>query len=131
MTERRRVRLLVPDADGARLAVGADGAVPALDLEFEAEMGRTTGAVLDVALRESTGASSIVEYVIDQSNGDGFDGFIEVVAEVEMRELPSGWRWVPVESASVCTVPSLQPFVDARMAEWGGAPVPPRRAPWA
>jgi hypothetical protein len=131
MTERRRVHLLIPDGDGTRLAVDADGRVPVLDLEFDAAHGLTTGAALDAALRGLTVASSIVEYVIDQTTDDTFEGPIEVVAEVDVRDLPPGWRWAPRVAVSTDAAPSLQPYVDARMAEWGGAPVPAQRAPWA
>ena len=138
MTERRRVRLLIPDVDGSRLTVDADGRVPVLDLEFEAEPGRTTAATLDAALRGLPAAATLVEYVIDQTTEDGFDGFIEVVAHVEMAptdvtQPATGWRWSPSAQAQghVGTVSSLQPFVDAWLAEWAGGPVPPNRAAWS
>jgi hypothetical protein len=86
MTERRRVHLLIPDGDGTRLAVDADGRVPVLDLEFDAAHGLTTGAALDAALRGLTVASSIVEYVIDQTTDDtvvgGLMPRVHVLAEV-------------------------------------------------
>lgn len=133
--------MLIPDVDGARLAVDADGRVPVLDLEFEAELGRTTAAALDTALRDLPVPATLVEYAIDQTTADGFDGFIEVVAHVavapgDVTRPTTGWQWsaldtAHVEAALVDTAPSLMPFVDAWSAEWAGGDLPPHRAAWS
>ncbi len=131
MTERRRVQLLVPSADAARLVVDADGRVPAVDLEFDGEAGLTTAAALHAALAElGDGGAVAVDYLIDQTDQEDDVAPVAVVAEVEWPGAPGPWRWVPVADAVVDAIAPLQPYVDARLAEWAGAPVPAHRSPW-
>jgi hypothetical protein len=136
MTERRRVRLLIPDLNDTRLAVEADGHIPIVDLTFEGGSGVTTASAVDAALRSLPVRASLVEYCIDQTTDDGFDGFIEVIAHVEVSPPEvarpvTGWRWSAPDEAVVDTVPSLRPFVEAWLAEWAGAPVPVLRSAWS
>jgi hypothetical protein len=131
MTERRRVRLLIPDTDGAHLAVDALGQVPVVDLQFEVADRLTTAGALDASLRRLVAGATLVDYLIDQTTDDESDEPIEVVAEVHVAELPATWRWVPRGEAAVGAVSALQPYVDARLAEWAGALVPALRSAWA
>lgn len=135
MAQRRKLRLLIPDAGGGTILTEQD-ALPTIEIELTER--ETTSAAAWRALPDVGLAGPVLDCYVDQS-GDPTDGDAETVAAlVELEPPPAGWTpppgWAPVPLATAAPriEPGLAEALADRLAQLrGDRPAPELRMPWA